>query len=64
MKKRAIIVSLIIIVVLALDQILKIWIKTHMYLGQEHHIMGNWFIIHFTENSGYCIRITVWWPDW
>ena len=23
-----------------------------MYLGQEHHIIGNWFIIHFTENIG------------
>jgi signal peptidase II len=23
-----------------------------MYLGQEIHVMGNWFIIHFTENYG------------
>lgn len=23
-----------------------------MYLGQEFHIAGNWFIIHFTENNG------------
>lgn len=23
-----------------------------MYLGQEYHIAGNWFIIHFTENNG------------
>jgi signal peptidase II len=23
-----------------------------MYLGQEFHILGNWFIIHFTENYG------------
>jgi signal peptidase II len=23
-----------------------------MVLGQEHHILGNWFIIHFTENEG------------
>ena len=23
-----------------------------MYLGQEFHIAGNWFIIHFTENDG------------
>src|SRR5690606_1473152 len=30
----------------------KFWIKTHMYLGQEYHIAGNWFIIHFTENNG------------
>lgn len=23
-----------------------------MYLGEEIHIAGNWFIIHFTENNG------------
>jgi signal peptidase II len=43
---------LIIFLVLLVDQIIKIWIKTHMYLGQEYNIFGNWGIIHFTENNG------------
>ena len=43
---------LIISGILILDQTLKIWIKTHMFLGQEIHVLGNWFIIHFTENNG------------
>jgi signal peptidase II len=43
---------LIIFIVLLIDQLLKFWIKTNMYLGQEIHIAGNWFIIHFTENNG------------
>ncbi len=43
---------LIILVILLMDQVLKFWIKTHMYLGQEYHIAGDWFIIHFTENNG------------
>lgn len=43
---------LIIFIVLFLDQFLKIWIKTTMYLGQEIPVFGNWFIIHFTENNG------------
>jgi signal peptidase II len=43
---------LIIFLVLFIDQFIKIWIKTHMTLGQEYHIFGNWFIIHFTENEG------------
>ena len=34
-----------------LDQILKIWIKTHYILGEESQIF-DWFIIHFTENNG------------
>ncbi|GAB5537956.1 MAG: lipoprotein signal peptidase [Salibacteraceae bacterium] len=38
--------------VLIIDQGLKIWIKTNMYLGQEFSVLGNWFIIHFTENNG------------
>lgn len=42
---------LIIFLVLLADQALKIWIKTHMYLGQEYKI-ADWFIIHFTENPG------------
>lgn len=43
---------LIVFFVLFLDQAVKIWIKTHMYLGQEFNVLGNWFIIHFTENNG------------
>jgi signal peptidase II len=43
--------ALIIILVLLVDQISKVWIKTNMYLGQEYEIF-NWFIIHFTENKG------------
>lgn len=43
---------LIIFFVLLADQVLKTWIKTNMFLGQEFKIIGNWFIIHFTENNG------------
>ncbi len=42
---------IIIFLVLLADQALKIWVKTHMYLGQDYHIT-NWFYIHFTENPG------------
>lgn len=42
----------IIFAVLLADQLLKIWIKTNMYIGEEFHIIGDWFIIHFTENNG------------
>jgi signal peptidase II len=43
---------LIIFLILFIDQALKIWIKTNMYIGQEYSIFGDWFIIHFTENEG------------
>ena len=35
-----------------LDQALKFYIKTHLFLGEEHSILGNWFNIYFTENNG------------
>ena len=38
-------------ILILLDQILKIWIKTHYILGEESQIF-DWFIIHFTENNG------------
>ncbi|UCG28995.1 MAG: lipoprotein signal peptidase [Bacteroidales bacterium] len=54
--KRA--VLLILLIILA-DQILKIWIKTHMVLGQEYHIFGQWFIIHFLENNGMAFGLEI-----
>ena len=51
---------LLILLILLIDQTLKIWIKTHMTLGQEFKILGNWFIIHFTENNGMAFGIEFW----
>jgi signal peptidase II len=44
--------ALLIFLVLLIDQSVKIWIKTHMMMGEEYRILGDWFIIHFTENNG------------
>src|ERR1035437_345325 len=48
MKKAALIVFL----VLLIDQVVKIWIKTHMTLGDQIPVIENLFYIHFTENYG------------
>ena len=42
----------VIVIVLVLDQILKIWIKTSMTLGQEIPVIGSWFKLLFVENNG------------
>jgi signal peptidase II len=40
-------------IVLLIDQVLKIWIKTNMSLGKEFQVFNqDWFIIHFIENNG------------
>lgn len=41
-----------IILILVLDQALKIWVKTHMVIGDEIHIFGKWGMLHFIENNG------------
>ncbi len=42
---------LIIAAVLLIDQIVKVYIKTHFHLGEEVRVF-NWWRIHFTENNG------------
>jgi signal peptidase II len=43
---------LLIFVILIVDQTLKIWVKTHLLIGQEVHLFGNWGMLHFIENNG------------
>jgi signal peptidase II len=43
---------LFILLILIADQVLKIWVKTHMLVGQEITIFGNWGRLHFIENNG------------
>lgn len=48
---KGILASIIIVAVILIDQILKIWVKTHFYLGEELFITG-WFRLLFIENNG------------
>lgn len=43
--------TIVIALVLIADQVLKIWVKTHMYLGESIRIT-DWFQIFFIENNG------------
>lgn len=53
MKNKTVIVPIIIILgVILLDQILKIWVKTHMIIGEEIHIFGDRVMLKFVENPG------------
>lgn len=49
---------LIVILLLLLDQILKIWIKTHFQLHESIEITP-WFYLYFTENPGMAFGIEV-----
>lgn len=56
MSKRTKSFILIFLILLA-DQLLKLWIKTNMHLGEEFSVIGNWFLIHFVENNGMAFGI-------
>ena len=43
---------LIIVAVLFIDQASKFWVKLNMEISEEIPVLGDWFIIHFTENNG------------
>ena len=49
---------LIVILLLLLDQVLKIWIKTHFQLHESIEITP-WFYLYFTENPGMAFGIEV-----
>lgn len=47
---------LIFLLVIILDQLLKIWVKTHMYLGESITILP-WFELLFVQNNGMAFGI-------
>jgi signal peptidase II len=38
--------------IILLDQIIKIWVRSHMYMGEEIKFLGNRGMLHYTENNG------------
>ena len=45
-------IVLLLIVLLVVDQVVKIWVKTNMALDQSFTVFPNWFFIRFIENPG------------
>ena len=56
-KKRYWICGLIFALVLIADQVLKIWVKTHMLIGDYIPLIGQWCQLHFIENEGMAFGI-------
>ena len=50
MKSRNI--TILVLLLLVADQILKIWVKTHFHLGESLVVFPNWFQLLFVENNG------------
>ena len=60
MSRRSSQVLIIVGLVLLVDQVLKIWVKTHMENGQEFLMLGiPWARIHFVENEGMAFGLSL-----
>ena len=45
-------VTLFVVLLLVVDQVVKVLVKTHMTIGQSIPVLGTWFQILFIENNG------------
>ena len=45
-------ISIFVVLLLLIDQVIKILVKTNMTIGQSIHVLGDWFQIYFIENNG------------
>lgn len=58
MKNKLLLSIILISAILITDQVIKIWVKTNMMLGDEFLMFGQeWFRIHFVENNGMAFGI-------
>ena len=52
MKKNYLVVALVVTLILALDQFLKIYIKSNFAPGETQALLGDWFVLQYIENQG------------
>ena len=57
-KKRALIYAAIVACILVVDQIVKILVKTHMHIGEDIPLIGEWCRLHFIENEGFAFGMS------
>ncbi|MBO4282492.1 MAG: signal peptidase II [Bacteroidales bacterium] len=60
MKKRSLFVCLLILLLIVADQVLKVWVKTHLSLGEQVAVFGKWFSLHYIENEGIAFGMVFW----
>lgn len=58
MKKNLLIVGAVIALILLIDQLTKIYIKTRFFPGENVPILGDWFLLEYIENQGMAFGTT------
>jgi signal peptidase II len=54
---RLLLPFLLIIIIVIADQWVKVWVKTHMAWREQINLIGDWFLLHYTENNGMAFGI-------
>lgn len=57
--KKSIPAISVFLAVILLDQILKIWVKTHFWFGEDYEITS-WFHLKYIENNGMAFGLQLW----
>ncbi len=58
-KKAWTIALSVVFIGLLIDQIIKVYVKTHFVYGETYPLLGDWFKIYFIENDGMAYGITL-----
>lgn len=58
-KKQYLLMASLIGVILVIDQMVKILVKTHMHIGEEIPLIGKWCLLHFVENEGFAFGMSI-----
>ena len=52
-KHQYTLLAILMVSILLIDQAVKIWVKTHMFIGEDIPLIGQWCRLHFVENEGF-----------
>lgn len=58
-KQRVAWLIALVVIILVIDQIIKIYVKTHFALNESVSVFGNWFQILFIENKGMAFGLQI-----
>lgn len=58
-KQQYLIVGILIASILIIDQIVKILVKTRMFMGEDIPLIGEWCRLHFVENEGFAFGMAI-----
>lgn len=57
-KKNLMIVGALVALILLIDQLVKIYVKTHFQPGESVNVFGDWFVLEYIENQGMAFGTT------